>query len=113
MAKLVLIGCKLPHGITLERPTNPLQTVTLNGKNKIKIIGADYATTEVDGDFWAEWEMLNPEFPAAKSGAIFVAKNSVEMAAMAKDFKDRVTGFEAMATDGKDARALGIKTAEM
>jgi len=113
MAKTVIVGCKLPHGITLERPTNPAQKITLNGRNKSIIIGADHCTTEVDADFWAEWEMMNPEFPALKSKSIFVAKTSSDATAMAKEFKAEKTGFEAMATDGKDPRAVGVKTAEV
>lgn len=111
MAKIVIVGCKLPHGITLEHPMNPTVKVELIGKNKAVIIGSDYATTEVDGDFWAQWEGVNKEFPALKSGAIFVAKNINDATAIAKENKDRKSGFEAMRTDGKDDRAAGVKSA--
>ena len=111
-AKIVVVGCKLPHGITIEHPMDPSKTVELKGKNKALIIGADYGTTEVDGDFFEQWAAVNKEFPGVKSGAIFVAKNATEAAAIAAEFKDRKTGFEAMRTDGKDDRAAGVKTAK-
>ena len=111
-AKIVVVGCKLPHGITIEHPMDPSKTVELNGKNKALIIGAEYGTTEVDWDFWEQWAAVNNEFPAVKSGAIFVAKTLTDAAAIAAEFKDRKTGFEAMRTDGKDDRAAGVKTAK-
>lgn len=111
-AKIVVVGCKLPHGITIEHPMDPTKKVELKGKNSAVIIGADYATNEVDGDFWEQWVAVNKEFPAVKSGAIFVAKSLTDAAAVAAEFKDRKTGFEAMRTDGKDDRAAGVKSAD-
>lgn len=111
-AKIVVVGCKLPHGITIEHPMDPSKTVELKGKNKSLIVGAEYATTEVDGDFWEQWAAVNKEFPAVKSGAIFVAKTLTDAAAIAAEFKDRKTGFEPMRTDGKDERASGVKPAD-
>lgn len=109
MAKTVIVGCKLPHGIILEHPMDPSKTIEIKGQNKVVIIGADYATTEVDGDFFEQWLAVNKEFPAVKSGAIFVAKSSADVAAVAKEFAERETGFEPMRTDGKDKRASGVK----
>ena len=91
---------------------DPSKTVELKGKNKSLIVGAEYATTEVDGDFWEQWAAVNKEFPAVKSGAIFVAKTLTDAAAIAAEFKDRKTGFEPMRTDGKDERASGVKPAD-
>ena len=110
-AKIVVVGCKLPHGITIEHPMDPNKKVELKGKNKALIVGADYATTEVDGDFFEQWVAVNKEFPAVKSGAIFVAKSLTEAAAIAEEYKERPTGFEPMRTDGKDKRASGVKKA--
>jgi hypothetical protein len=112
MAKIVVVGCKLPHGINIEHPMDPTKTVELKGKNKSLIIGADYSTTEVDADFFEQWVAVNKEFPAVKSGAIFVAKSAADVAAVAAEFKDRKTGFEPMRTDGKDERASGVKAAD-
>ena len=107
MAKIVVVGCKLPHGITIEHPMDPAKTVELKGTNKSLIVGAEYATTEVDADFFEQWAAVNKEFPAVKSGAIFVAKNAADVAAMAAEFKDRKTGFEAM-----DPKSHGVKPAD-
>ncbi len=107
MAKIVVVGCKLPHGITLEHPMDPTVTVELKGKNKALIVGADYATTEVDADFFEQWGAVNKEFPAVKSGAIFVAKSAADVAAVAREYADRKTGFEAM-----DQKSHGVKPAD-
>lgn len=112
MAKIVTVGSKLPHGIILEHPMDSTKVVVVNGKNSALIIGADHATTEIDGDFWEQWYAVNKEFPAVKSGALFVAKNAAEATAVAAELKDQKTGFEPMRTDGKDSRATGVKTAE-
>lgn len=112
MAKITVVGCKLPHGLVLEHPANPEHKVTLRGLNRISIIGADHCTTEVDGDFMDAWLAANKDFPALHSGAIFVAKSIGDAAAIATEFKDRETGLEPMRTDGKDKRATGVKTAK-
>lgn len=106
MAK-VIVGCKLPHGIILENPLDPAHKVELNGLNKIEIIGADHATTEVDGEFWNLWETSNPDFAALKSGAIFVAKTVADAKAIAKEFKGEKTGFDKLVPDAKEN---GVKT---
>ncbi len=107
MAKIVIVGCKLPHGLILEHPMDPTVKVELAGKNKALILGADYASTEVDSDFWEQWAAVNKEFPAVKSGAIFVAKSSADVAAVARENADRKTGFEAM-----DPKSHGVKPAD-
>ncbi|MDD5325896.1 MAG: hypothetical protein PHR71_11425 [Polaromonas sp.] len=91
---------------------DPAKKVVLLGKNKALIVGAEYASTEVDGDFFDQWLAVNKEFPAVKSGAIFVAKSSADVAAVAREFAGRKTGFEPMSTDGKDERASGVKKAD-
>ncbi|MES2351899.1 MAG: hypothetical protein V4641_30370 [Pseudomonadota bacterium] len=112
MAKITTVGCKLPHGIVLEHPADPKNTVTLRGLNRISIIGADYATTEVDGDLMDAWLAANKGFPALENGAIFIAKSASDAVAIAAEFKGVETGLEPMRTDGKDKRARGVKTAD-
>lgn len=107
--KVMVIGCKLPQGIILEHPQDTENTVTLNGLNRALIIGADYATTEVDADFWGAWIDSNKDFPAVKSGAIFAAKNIASVASMAKEFEERKTGLEGMVPDDK---SNGVVTAD-
>ena len=105
-AKIVVVGCKLPHGITIEHPMDPTKTVELKGKNKALIIGADYGTTEVDGEFWETWKTVHKDFPAVRSGAIFEAANASELTAVAAELEDEATGFEAMPQE-----AQGVKPA--
>lgn len=102
----VVIGCKLPHGLILDHPLDPSKKVEINGLNRSLIIGATYATTEVDGEFWETWKTVHKEFPALKSGAIFEAANASELAAVAAELEDETTGFEPMSQE-----AQGVKPA--
>ena len=111
MAKIVVVGCKLPCGIILESPIDPSIKVELNGANKAVIVGSRYGSTDVDGDFWELWAAQNKDFPPFASQAIFVAKNAVEIVAVAAELKDEKTGIEPMQTDGKDPRASGVNPA--
>ena len=112
MAKIVVVGCKLPNGIIIEHPSDPAKKITLNGTNKSLVIGAEYATTEVDGDFFEQWIAANKEFSAVKSGAIFVAKSLADIVSIASELKEQKTGLEPMRKDGKDLRASGVKAAD-
>ena len=109
MAK-VIIGCRLPNGIILEHPTNPKKKVELAGLNKTTIIGATYAQTDVDSEFWEAWLAANREFAPLVNGAIFFAKNADEAQSKAKDVAKESTGFEPMAQND-DKRARGVKKA--
>lgn len=107
MAK-VLIGCRLPHGLTLTNPIDPNSKVTLNGLNKAVIIGATYATTEVDEEFWEIWKAAHAgTFKPFDSGAIFEARNSNEAAEKGKELAGERTGLEPLERD-----AAGVKPAE-
>ena len=103
----VVIGCKLPHGLILDHPLDPSKKVELNGLNRTRIIGATYATTEVDGEFWEQWKTVHKDFPALQSGAIFEAGNAAEAAAVAKELEGEKTGFEPM-----EQNADGVKAAD-
>jgi hypothetical protein len=102
-----IIGCRLPTGIILEHPMQPKKTITLDGLNRIKILGAGYATTPVDADFWEHWKMVHKDFPAMKTGAIFEAGTVEDAAAVAADLAKEKTGFEKM-----PQKAQGIKSAK-
>lgn len=106
-AKTVLIGCKLPHGLILDHPLDVSKKVELAGLNKAIIIGADCATTPVDGEFWETWKTVHKDHPAIKSGAIFEASTTEEVKAKAKELKEEKTGFEAMPQE-----AMGVKVAD-
>lgn len=103
----VLVGCRLPHGLIIEHPTTPAAKIELKGRNKSPIIGAPYATTEVDGEFWGAWKIFNAESRALKSGAIFEAVDSASLDAVAKEVAKEKTGFEQMPQE-----VQGIKPAD-
>lgn len=104
-ASHVGVCCRLPHGITLHNPKNYDDKVVLKGRNKITIIGANYATTMVRKEFWDAWYAAHKgKFDALNCGAIFEAKNAEDAAAIAKEFKDRRTGLEPL-----DPKAHGVK----
>lgn len=103
----VLIGCRLPHGLTLTirepitkegQPGAVISKVTIKGVNSSKIIGATHVTTPVDAEFWASWKKTFPKFKALKNGAIFEAKTVDQADYKAKELeKSKVkTGFEKM-----------------
>ena len=96
-----IIGCRLPNGIILEHPLNPAKKVVLRGLNKALIIGAGYATTPVDADFWEHWKMVHKDFKALKAGAIFEAGTVEDAEAIAKEVAAEKTGFEKMAKTPK------------
>ena len=102
MAK-VTIGCKLPNGVILE--VNDVR-VTLNGVNKSNIIGATHCTTEVEESFWGAWLADHKTLVAVTSGAIFVAKNANEAAAIVKDNPTK-TGLE-----GASPKESGVEFSE-
>jgi len=107
MSKSVtMVCCKLPHGIVLHHPMDANNKVTLNGLNKVTIIGAKYVTNAVDTEFWDHWILANADFSAVKSGAIFVAKTVQDAEAIAKETENEKTGFEPMRKD-----SLGVKPA--
>lgn len=102
--EMVLIGCKLPHGLVLTHPANPKIQVTLRGLKDSKIIGADYITTEVDAEFWAIWKLSYTDYAPVKTGAIFECKTAEDAVKKSKDASK--TGFEPLAKE-----SLNVKTA--
>ena len=109
MAKNIIIGCRLPHGIVLENPKDPRIKVELKGLNSLLVIGSTFYANNVDADFWAEWKNFHKEFPALKSGAIFEAQTEVDANAKAKELKEEKTGFEALPQTGADGVKAEVK----
>lgn len=111
----ILIGCRLPHGLTLTHP-NPEVTekVTLAGtySNPLRrpdhSPAADFVTTPVDVEFWEVWKKAYSTYVPLKKGAIFEARNETEAAAKMKDLRKVKTGFEPVNPD-----TLGIKSANI
>jgi len=110
--KKILIGCRLPHGLVLEHKG---VSVTLKGKNSRVVAGLyvpeqDYATTEVDAEFWEAWSKEHSTFPAVTSNSIFVAKDSSSAEAVAKELRAESTGFEQLdPAKEKDVKKLDNK----
>lgn len=107
MAKIIIVGCRLPHGLMIHNPLDPEQKVTLNGLNKTKIIGATYATTEVDAEFWETWKAAHEgSFAPLDSGAIFEARSATEAADKAKELVKEKTGLEPLAPDANGVKPV-------
>lgn len=92
----IAVCSKLPNGIVLSHPMDHNKRVEIKGLNKSVIVGAPYATTMIDADFWEQWIAANAEFTPVKSGAIFTAKNDADAQAKAKEFEKRKTGLEGL-----------------
>ena len=112
MAK-VLIGCKLPHGIVLTHPKTG-ENVEIKGINAhasaflISPTVIEHATTEVDAEFYETWKAAHKDFAPLTSGAIFEAKNTADLNAIAKERRQVKTGFEPLPQEGG-----GVKKAEL
>lgn len=108
----ITIGCRLPSGIILDLGDNTTPPVELAGQRQaqarskiITLTDDDYGTTEVDASFWGAFvKRVGPEFAPIKSGAIFVAKNEREAAAIAKDLKGKKTGHEPLPQEDAAAK---------
>jgi hypothetical protein len=106
MAK-ILIGCRLPNGLTITHPAHPKVKVTIAGLHAAKIVGATYNTTEVDVDLWTAWKAVYPDYTPLKTGAIFEARSGTEAKEKAEDLSKEKTGFEPLSPE-----AGGVKKAE-
>lgn len=106
MSEFVIIGSRLPHGLSLHVQGDDRQVV-VNGLNSAKIIGATYVTTEVDKDFWDVWVEEHKDFEALKNKALFVAKSDASAAKIAEEVKQEKTGFEPLSPE-----AMGVEKAK-
>lgn len=98
MAKKVIVGCKLPHGIVLRGMAG--NAVTINGVNTARIIGGFGLTTLDEAEaayLFATYEDLAP----FQSNAIFTAESAkvADIQAMGAELRDERTGFEGMDPD--------------
>lgn len=108
----VLIGCRLPHGLTLTHPNPEIEvTVTLAGtwSNPLRkpdgSPAVDHVVTPVDAEFWEIWKTAYRSYAPLKKGSIFEARSEQDVAAKMKDLRKVKTGFEPISPD-----AMGIKT---
>jgi hypothetical protein len=95
MGKTVVIGCKLPHGLSFMGQAG--QRIVLNGMNTSAIAGG-HGITHVDEDEAAIFFATHKDFGPVKNNAIFYhGTDKVEdVAAMAEELKDEKTGFEGL-----------------
>lgn len=95
MPKKVLIGCKLPHGLTVEGPNK--EKITLNGMNTSLVAGG-FGITHVDEDAAAYIGAVYEEHHAFLNNAVFMVSSPkvAELAAAARELDGERTGFEAM-----------------
>jgi len=91
----------------MQSPADPKVQVRLNGLKDNKIIGNNFATTEVDREFWDLWKLSYLDYAPIKSGAIFEAKNYSDAEAKGKERSKEKTGFE-----GLPKADAGVKPAD-
>lgn len=91
----VIIGCKLPHGLTFIGSQG--QKITLNGMNTSLIQGG-YGLTNVDDGEAALFFANHSEYDPVKNNAIFTHNTAsvADVHAIAEELKDERTGFEGL-----------------
>jgi hypothetical protein len=93
--KTVLIGSRLPFDLILRHPDKEVNaTYTIKARHKTDSKTDDFATTEVDSDFWDIWSLANSDYEPLKKHAIFLAKGLDEARGKAKELRKEKTGFE-------------------
>jgi len=93
MSKTILVGCKLPNGLTVYGTQK--QPITLNGMNTCMIMGG-YGVTHVDADEHAFIFAVYAEHDAFKSQAIFTADSAKvdDIISLGDELRDEKTGLE-------------------
>lgn len=94
----VVIGCKLPHGVTLSGFNG--EDITINGMNTSLVAGG-FGITNVDEAQAAFLFAHYADFGPFKNNAIFsLGDESVaDLAALAHELRDEKTGFEGLNPD--------------
>lgn len=107
---MVVVGCKLPHGIVLEagRYGDPNYTrVRLNGSNSARVVGG-YGLTDVSRDFWETWYKGHRNLGFVRDGFVFVHGDEASAAAHAREQAGKRTGLEPLDPTRPDPRVKGI-----
>ncbi|MBV1833072.1 hypothetical protein [Novacetimonas pomaceti] len=108
MADKILIGCRLPHGLTLPPMKEGAEPVTLKGAYSHPSFNAAsghiapwaYGKTMADADLWAEFKkQYGDKFKPLSSGAIFEVKKPADAEKMAIERQDERTGLERISPD--------------
>jgi hypothetical protein len=93
--KMVVVGCKLPHGLICELGklgSDDYRSVRLRGANE-SVVGG-YGFTDVSEAFMGAWLKKNQRLEFVKNGAIFIHGNEQSARGHAKDHDGVKTGFE-------------------
>ena len=106
MADVIIVGCKLPHGLEIQLGG---KTVVLNGANSTDIIGGYGLTRDVDKAAFDQWLLDYKDFPAVQNGLIFAQANEKAVKSEATEKADEKTGLEGL---NAEAPAPGIKPAD-
>ena len=120
-ADVVMVACKLPHGLRLElleagetlQPKPGGQVYILKGANSLRedkraALGRfDYAVTPIPRDFWDAWLKRNKDLEFVVKGFVFAETSTSRAQDKGKEHEKERTGLEALATE-KDPRLLQI-----
>lgn len=90
--EMVVVGCKLPHGLIIHLPDTE-DRYTLNGANTSIIVGG-YGRTAVPKAFMDAWMNIHKTWPPVASGAIFVADDQDGFEGQASEQEGVKSGFE-------------------
>ena len=134
----VIVGCKLPSGLTLEivepgkddagkigtMPRPAGKRIHLNGANSLRreasalgvpmLAEYPFGITRVDEDFWKQWLARHQDFDFVKNGMIFAVQDEKAAKSEARDrFHDVKTGLEPKKPADADPASLAkIKAQE-
>lgn len=118
-ADVVIVGCKLPHGLTVEIDK---QVITFNGLNSLmhragKLIETPlpvglFAFTTVPKPFWDKFIKIYGDSAYLKAGAVFVQTSEKNAKASAKEREKVKTGFEGLDPDHPEHAVRGIAKGE-
>ena len=97
MTATCVVGCKLPHGlsITLEDADgNPVQTIELKGSNASRIVGGHGLTNGVPKDLFEAWLKKNHALQFVRNGLVFMHDNAKSAESIAKERRNTRSGLE-------------------
>jgi hypothetical protein len=101
MAKeMVVVGCRLPNGLTIHHPKDRSISVTLSGPAVVltdpRSSRFSFGLTPVDAQLWNLWFEAYKTNPIVQSNSVFAGKNEAEAIAKGKELQKEKNGFEQM-----------------
>lgn len=95
-ATTCVVGCKLPHGLTLELRAKDGEVVryTAKGMNSARIFGGYGLTEGIPTDFMEAWLTKNAKHPAVVNQSIFMHSSGRGAQARAKELREVRTGLD-------------------